>query len=72
LVVVATLLAHLLRLKARYGLAVIGIIPTGFPIPRAPPMTSATNYIVDGVLLGLVAFAITISMAKLMAERHRL
>ena len=69
--VVATLLAHFVRLNARYGLAVIGVIPTGFPVPRSPPMTSATNYLIDGALLGLVAFAMTVSMAKLMADRHR-
>lgn len=71
LVVVGTIIAHYTHLNSRYGLGIIGPISTGFPLPRPPPMTSAASYVSDGILLGLVGFAMSVSMAKLMAERHR-
>jgi MFS superfamily sulfate permease-like transporter len=72
LVVIATMVAHFAQLGPRYGMALIGPISTGLPAPSIPPLSaSSVNYIVDGLVLAVIGFAISISMAKMMAERHR-
>ena len=70
LVLFATIASHFGRLDERYALPVIGEIPLGLPAPRLPPMTAVSNYIVDGVILGVVGFVIAVTMARLMAERN--
>ena len=79
-VVVSTLVSHFAALDRRFELRVIGVIPTGFPAPSVPPILgggggdgwpSIGAYITHGIVVGVVAFAIAVSMAKLMASRHR-
>ena len=69
-VLVATLTSHYCRLHDSYGLQIIGPIPAGLPSPRIPPMNNAPTYIVDAVIIAVISFAISISMAKLMAKKH--
>lgn len=71
LVVVATLISHFAQLNARFSLPVIGAIPTGFPPPVVPSMPNFTHYVVDGIIMGIIGFAVAITMAQLMAGRHR-
>jgi len=70
LVILATMISHFARLNERYALPIIGEIPLGLPAPRVPPMTVVDSYIVDGVVLGIVAFVVAVTMARLMAERN--
>ena len=70
LVIFATIISHFARLNERYALPITGKIPLGLPAPRAPPMTAAGSYIVDGVVLGVVGFVIAVTMARLMADRN--
>jgi len=70
LVVLATMASYFGRLHERYMLPVIGGIPSGLPAPRVPPMTQATTYVVDGLVLAVVGFVIAVTMARLMAERN--
>jgi len=70
LVILATIVSHFGRLHERYGLPISGDIPLGFPTPRVPPMTSASSYIVEGLVVGVVGFAVHVTMARLMAERN--
>ena len=70
LVIFATFVSHFSRLNERYALPIIGKIPLGLPTPRLPPMTGASGYIVDGMVLGVVAYVIAVTMARLMAERN--
>ena len=69
-VIVATLISHYCHLHDSYGLKIVGPIPAGLPPPRVPPMINATTYIGDAVIIAVISFAISISMAKLMAKKH--
>lgn len=72
LVVVSTIIVHFAGLVDLYRVAVIGRIPTGLPSPRIPSFAgNFFGYVVDGIVLAVVAFAISISMAKMMAEKYR-
>jgi len=72
LVIIATTISYFAGLHDRYKLAVIGFIPTGLPAPRVPPFNgNPVGYIGDSIALAIIAFAIAISMAKMMAERQR-
>lgn len=71
LVVVATPISHFARLNERFSLPVIGAIPTGFPSPAVPSMPNFGNYVADGIVMAIIGFAVAISMAQLMAQRHR-
>jgi len=70
LVIFATIVSHFGRLDERYALPIVGKIPLGLPTPSLPPMTAASSYIVDGVVIGVVAYVIAVTMARLMAERN--
>lgn len=73
LVVIAALVSYFAQLNERFDLAVIGGIPTGLQTPSLPPFNGRpTDYITDAIVLAIIAFAVSISMAKLMAEKHRL
>jgi MFS superfamily sulfate permease-like transporter len=72
LVIISTAISHFATLNYRYGMSVIGLIPTGLPQPQVPPFNgNPVGYLADGIVIAVVAFAIGISMAKMMAQRHR-
>lgn len=70
LVILATVISYFGRLNEQYALPVISKIPLGLPAPRVPPMTALGSYVVDGMVLGVIAFVIVVTMARLMAERN--
>ena len=70
LVIVATAVSHYGRLQAGSALPLVGSIALGLPAPRVPPMPRPTHYVVDGLLVGVVAFAVHVTMARLMADRN--
>jgi len=69
-VVAATVVSHFGRLDDRYALPVIGTIARGLPTPRVPPLPQPTHYVVDAMLVGVVGFAVHVTMARLMADRN--
>ena len=70
LVVAGTLISHFARLNENYQVRIVGPIPKGFPTPQVPNLSHAENYIVDSILIGLVSFAISISMAKIYMMKY--
>ncbi|XP_022187439.2 solute carrier family 26 member 6-like [Nilaparvata lugens] len=62
-------LSLFLDLPNKYGVTVVGDIPTGFPEPTLPPLWLLPKLAVDGFLIALVAFSINISMASIFARR---
>ena len=70
LVIVATTISHFACLDQLFQLKIIGKIPTGIPAPRIPSMAGAQDLIVDGVIIAVIGFAMAITMAKLMSDRH--
>ena len=53
----------------RFEVAVVGAIPAGFPSPSLPHPKLFVDMIPDCIVLALVGFAISISLAKIVAKR---
>ncbi|XP_014665693.1 PREDICTED: sulfate transporter-like isoform X2 [Priapulus caudatus] len=72
LVVVAagTGLAHYLRLADGYDLSIVGSVASGIPSPSAPPVGLLSRVVGDAFPIAVVAFTITVSMAKIFARKH--
>lgn len=69
LVVVGTLLSSNLDLKEAYSIRTIGNIPTGFPEPAAPDISLAKELIVDGFVIAVVSYTVSVSMALIFAQK---
>lgn len=70
IVVIATPISYFLQLGDKYNFRVVGKIPAGLPKPFVPDITYAKDYIIEGIVIGLVAFAQSISVAILMARKQ--
>ncbi len=73
-VVFGTLISHLGDLHARYGLATVGVIPSGPPIPSLPRMLPEvlSQCLSDALVLAVVSFGISISVSRNFALKVRL
>lgn len=69
LVVVGTLLSNYLDLGATYSIRTIGNIPTGFPEPKAPDVNLAKELIIDGFVIAVVSYTVSVSMALIFAQK---
>ncbi|XP_013393367.1 sulfate transporter [Lingula anatina] len=70
IMIIMTLVSHFANLNANFGVAVIGSVPQGFPPPRVPPLEHAGNFAVESLVLAIVGFAISISMAKVFTVKY--
>uniref|UniRef100_A0A8D8M1I0 Sulfate transporter n=1 Tax=Cacopsylla melanoneura TaxID=428564 RepID=A0A8D8M1I0_9HEMI len=68
-VVLGTLASSKFGLKENFGISVVGHIPTGLPVPEAPPMWLVPKLILDGLVIAIIAFSINISMASILAKK---
>ncbi|XP_072024971.1 prestin-like, partial [Amphiura filiformis] len=69
-IVVATAISYKGNFEQRFGVNVVGNIPTGLPTPSLPPFRYFAQLLPDAVAIAIVAFAISVSMASLMAKRN--
>lgn len=69
-VILGTLIVYLAKLNTRYGVAIVGNMPVGFPKPELPPFELLPKLISDIISIGIVSFAINIAMAKLFAKKY--
>lgn len=63
--------SYLLSLGPVYGVSTVGLIPPGIPAPRLPDLTVLPAFAVDSFAIAIVSFAITLSLAKLYATKHK-
>lgn len=68
-VVLGTAISVQLGLKANYQVAIVGEVPTGLPMPKPPPMWMLSYFVVDGLVISIVAVSINISMASIFAKK---
>ncbi|XP_067654900.1 prestin-like isoform X2 [Haliotis asinina] len=69
-VVVGTIISHFAELNKHFNIAIVGDVPTGLPVPMLPNLGSIPRIATDGFVIAIIIFAMTISMAKLMARQH--
>lgn len=70
-VVVGTLVSYFLDLKNVYNVATIGNIPTGLPAPKLPAFSLIPSIFVDCLIITIVSYSVTISMAFIFAHKSR-
>ncbi|XP_056013442.1 sulfate transporter-like isoform X2 [Ostrea edulis] len=70
-VVLATVIAYAARLHENDGLNVVKDIPAGFPSMNLPDLRLVIpKYLKDAVMIGIVAFTQTVSIAKILAQTN--
>ncbi|XP_044736881.1 sulfate transporter [Chrysoperla carnea] len=68
-VVVGTTASVYGHLPEKYGIAVVGEIPTGFPVPELPRMDLVSSIMFDSFTIAIVGYTISLSMALIFAQQ---
>ena len=67
------MLTWLAELKDTHGIQVVGDVPSGMPSPynpvSDPPLLK--EVFVDSIGIALIAYVISLSLARIMASKHR-
>jgi len=69
-VVLTTLLSWCFDFRGRFDVDVVGVVPTGFPTPTVPNFSYIADMVPDCIVLAIVGFAISISLAKIVAKKN--
>ncbi|XP_046462788.1 sulfate transporter-like [Daphnia pulex] len=67
---IGTAASYLGKLSSDYGINILNHIPTGFPTPRSPPYELFPSIIQDTIPVAIVAYVISLSMAKIFARKR--
>ncbi|XP_029450781.1 solute carrier family 26 member 10 [Rhinatrema bivittatum] len=70
IVLVATGVTFASSLDSQYGIQIVGHIPAGFPEPKLPSLEVIPDVIGDTVAITFVAYAVSVSLAMIYAEKH--
>ncbi|KAF3430577.1 hypothetical protein E2986_07678 [Frieseomelitta varia] len=68
-VVIGTLLSVYLNLAEVYGIVIVGDIPVGLPPPTLPPLSLIPNILLDSLVITMVSYTISMSMALIFAQK---
>uniref|UniRef100_A0A3Q0S3X2 Solute carrier family 26 member 6 n=1 Tax=Amphilophus citrinellus TaxID=61819 RepID=A0A3Q0S3X2_AMPCI len=69
-VIAATIITHFCGLTSKYNIDVVGEIPSGLKVPRAPDATWFSSVVGDAFAIAIVSFAINISLGKTFGLKH--
>uniref|UniRef100_A0A7N6B817 STAS domain-containing protein n=1 Tax=Anabas testudineus TaxID=64144 RepID=A0A7N6B817_ANATE len=69
LIIFGTIIAHFGELKSKYGVNVVGLIPSGMTAPFAPSNSLYSQLAGDAFAVGIVSYVINISLAKTFAQK---
>ncbi|CAG2109629.1 unnamed protein product, partial [Medioppia subpectinata] len=70
-VIFSTLSAWIIDVNHKYQVVVIGSVPTGLPDPTIPRLDFVGDILIDCVIIGVVTFAVSLSLAKIYAKKHK-
>uniref|UniRef100_A0AC34RAY1 SLC26A/SulP transporter domain-containing protein n=1 Tax=Panagrolaimus sp. JU765 TaxID=591449 RepID=A0AC34RAY1_9BILA len=70
-VIVTTVLSNLMEFHDKHNVAVVGKIPTGFPLPSLPKLDKLHLMFPDAIVIAVVIYAVSFSVAKLFAKKHK-
>ncbi|XP_078677055.1 prestin-like isoform X1 [Branchiostoma floridae x Branchiostoma belcheri] len=68
--IIATLISYYADLNGNYGVKIVGTIPTGLPVPKAPDVSQLLYVLPDAIVLSIVSFAVSLTLAKLFAKKY--
>ncbi|WAR25029.1 S26A2-like protein [Mya arenaria] len=69
-IMVSTIVSYYTKLDTKFGVTVVGDIPSGLPVPTVHHFRYIPEVLGDGLTIGFIAFAISFSMAKILADKH--
>ncbi|ESO89479.1 hypothetical protein LOTGIDRAFT_192974, partial [Lottia gigantea] len=69
-VILGTVASHFGNFHEIYNIRVVGYIPRGLPVPAVPKFDHVNDYGVDCLIIAIVGFAQSVSLAALMAKKH--
>ncbi|XP_059150479.1 prestin-like [Physella acuta] len=69
-VVMGTVVSYLVKLEEKYKVKVVGEVPVGIPPPNLNPFSCLSEVVSDAIAIAIVSFAISVSMAKIFANKH--
>ncbi|XP_013167653.1 PREDICTED: solute carrier family 26 member 6 isoform X2 [Papilio xuthus] len=70
-IVVGTLVSRFGSLKEQFGIALVGNIPTGLPVPEVPPVELFPSVALDAFTITMVTYTISMSMALIFASKEK-
>lgn len=70
-VVLATTASYFGKFNQNFNVSIMKEIPTGLPEPIPPRFDIITMFIGDSFAIAMVAFAVSLSMAKLLSKKHK-
>ena len=65
------MITYFAKLNTTYDLAVVGHIPNGMPSFRLPEFSLFFELFQDALIIAVVAFATSISVADMFARKHK-
>ncbi|KAH9499292.1 hypothetical protein Btru_003631 [Bulinus truncatus] len=68
--ITGTLISKYAQFHKEYNVSVVREIPVGLPAPNLPDLGLVTDYIGDGFIIIIIAFAQSLAMAKTMGLKH--
>lgn len=71
ILIIATIASYYGQFNSAFGVKILNNIPTGFPPPRVPPVGLFSSILVDSLTIAVVSYALSLSLAKIFAHRHR-
>ena len=69
-VLLATVISHFAKFEENLGVNIVGQIPNGFQAPVMPRFENIGGIISDSFIMAILILAITITLAKLTANKH--
>ncbi|KAI8511281.1 hypothetical protein Bbelb_103810 [Branchiostoma belcheri] len=68
--IIGTVVSHFASMEERYGVKVVGVIPTGLPKPTVPRVSLFGQVAPDCVAISLVSFSYSLAIAKLFSKKY--
>lgn len=68
-VILGTAATYFGKLQVNYDIRIVGEIPTGLPDPTLPPFELLPRVAVDSLIIAIVAYTVSFSMAKIFAKK---
>lgn len=68
-VIFGTGMSYIFSFETLYQVDVVGDIPTGFPTPTVPSTVHMPELLVDSLILAIVGYSISLSLAQLFAHK---
>nr|VZH95012.1 unnamed protein product [Spirometra erinaceieuropaei] len=68
-VVLGGVISYFMQLETKHGLKVVGVVPSGLPVPRVPDLSMTVSLVADVIVIALVVFSISYSLAAVYAKK---